>query len=113
MKPINEQLPEDFSNEDSLISDYLNGYLSESEKIAFEKRLLEDSNFAKEVEFQKELALAVRMQERQKLKKSLKEISLKNKATNISKPIAAIIVPAASKSVNVFGIAATITFVIV
>lgn len=80
MKPINEQLPEDFSNEDSLISDYLNGYLSESEKIAFEKRLLEDSYFAKEVEFQKELALAVRMQERQKLKKSLKEISLKNKA---------------------------------
>ena len=80
MKPINEQLPEDFSNEDSLISDYLNGHLTESEKIAFEKRLLEDSNFAKEVEFQKELALAVRMQERQKLKKSLKEISLKNKA---------------------------------
>jgi hypothetical protein len=80
MEPINDQLPEYFSNEDSLISDYLNGHLSESEKIAFEKRLLEDSNFAKEVEFQKELALAVRMQERQKLKKSLKAISLKNKA---------------------------------
>ncbi len=80
MKPINEQTPDDFSNEDSLISDYLNGHLTESEKTAFEKRLLEDSNFAKEVEFQKELALAVRMQERQKLKNSLKEISLKNKA---------------------------------
>ena len=80
MLPINDQLPEGFSSEDSLISDYLNGHLTESEKIAFEKRLLEDPNFAKEVEFQKELALAVRMQERQKLKKSLKDISLKNKA---------------------------------
>lgn len=90
MKPINDQLPEDFSNEDSLISDYLNGYLSESEKIAFEKRLLEDSNFAQEVEFQKELALAVRMQERQKLKKSLKEISLKNKAAASRGPLLSI-----------------------
>ena len=74
--PINEQTPDDFSNEDSLISDYLNGHLTESEKIAFEKRLIEDSNFAKEVEFQKELALAVRMQERQKLKKSLNQITI-------------------------------------
>jgi hypothetical protein len=94
MKPINEQLPEDFSNEDSLISDYLNGHLAESEKIAFEKRLLEDSNFAKEVEFQKELALAVRMQERRRLKESLKKISVKNKAAASQRPqlsIAAII----------------------
>jgi len=89
MEPINEQTPDDFSNEDSLISDYLNGHLTESEKTAFEKRLLEDSNFAKEVEFQKELALAVRMQERQKLKNSLKEISLKNKAAAYNIPAAA------------------------
>jgi anti-sigma-K factor RskA len=113
MLPINEQTPDDFSNEDSLISDYLNGYLTESEKIAFEKRLLEDSNFAKEVEFQKELALAVRMQERQRLKKSLKEISLKNKAADFRKPVAAIITPAASKGLNIFSIAAAVTVVVV
>lgn len=56
------------------VSDYLNGHLSEKEKIAFEKAMAANAHLTEDVNLQREIAYTVRRMERESLKERLTAI---------------------------------------
>jgi hypothetical protein len=56
-----------------LIAKYFENTLSDTDKVLFEKQILEDDTFKSEFEFQKELQKSIQVSERQKIKSSLQQ----------------------------------------
>lgn len=73
-------------NQEELIDNYFENNLSEAELVAFNELLMSDPNFAKDVEFKKNLQAAAHLAERAVLKNKLKQFEpAKSKVVSINK----------------------------